>query len=85
MPKHAARGSPLAIRCWLSVPDILPLLPDERTLPSAAARDAVGQIRTRLERQSALATLEASRVTLRGRFPLREILGPHHAANRQPV
>ena len=65
----AARDSLLALG-----PGILPLLPDERTLPSAAARDAVGQIRTRLERQSALATLAASRVTLRGRFPLREIL-----------
>jgi hypothetical protein len=65
----AARDSLLALG-----PGILPLLPDERTLASAAARDAVGQIRTRLERQSALATLAASRVTLRGRFPLREIL-----------
>jgi hypothetical protein len=65
----AARDSLLALG-----PDILPLLPDERTLPSAAARDAVAQIRTRLERQSALATLAASRVTLHGRFPLREIL-----------
>jgi hypothetical protein len=65
----AARDSLLALG-----PGILPLLPDERTLASAAARDAVGQIRTRLQRQSALATLAASRVTLHGRFPLREFL-----------
>jgi hypothetical protein len=65
----AARESLLAMG-----PSILPLLPDDRTAASAAIRDAVRQIRTRLERQSALATLAASRVTLHGRLPLREIL-----------
>ena len=53
---------------------ILPLLPDERTLASPAMREAVGEIRARFERDSATATLAASRVTLRGRFPLKEIL-----------
>jgi hypothetical protein len=67
--RTAARESLLALG-----PAILPLLPDERSVASAATRDAVGQIRTRLERQSALDTLSASRVTLHGRFPLREIL-----------
>jgi hypothetical protein len=55
-------------------PSVLPLLPDERSLASPAAREAVGEIRARLERESALASLGPSRVTLRGRFPLREIL-----------
>jgi len=55
-------------------PGILPLLPDERTLASPATRDAVAEIRARLERESAIATLAASRITLRGRFPLKEIL-----------
>lgn len=67
--RTAARESLLALG-----PAILPLLPDERSVASAATRDAVRQIRTRLERQSALATLVASRVTLHGRFPLREML-----------
>jgi hypothetical protein len=55
-------------------PGILPLLPEERALASPAARDAVVDIRARLERESAIATLAASRITLRGRFPLKEIL-----------
>jgi hypothetical protein len=55
-------------------PGVLPLLPDERTLASPATREAVGEIRARLQRESAIATLAASRVTLRGRFPLKEIL-----------
>jgi hypothetical protein len=67
--RDAARESLLALG-----PSILPLLPDERAVASAATRDSVRQIRMRLERQSALATLAASRVTLHGRFPLREIL-----------
>jgi hypothetical protein len=67
--RAAARESLLALG-----PSILPLLPDERAVGSAAIRDAVRQIRTRLEHQSALATLAASRVTLHGRFPLGELL-----------
>jgi hypothetical protein len=64
-----------ALQSLLSLgPAILPLLPDDRTAVSPAARDAVAEIRARLERESALATLAASHVTLRGRFPLREIL-----------
>ncbi len=55
-------------------PGVLPLLPEERTLTSPATRDAVAEIRARLERESAIATLAASRMTLRGRFPLKEIL-----------
>jgi hypothetical protein len=55
-------------------PAILPLLPEERTLPNADTRESVAQIRTRLERQSALDTLAASHVTLHGRFPPREVL-----------
>jgi hypothetical protein len=67
--RAAARESLLALG-----PSILPLLPEDRTIASAAIRDAVRQIRTRLQRQSALATLAASHVTLHGRFSLSEIL-----------
>lgn len=71
--KRSARSA--AFESLLALgPDILPLLPDERNLASPAAREAVGEIRTRLERESALATLGPSRATLWGRFPLREIL-----------
>lgn len=67
--RTAARESLLALG-----PSILPLLPDERTIASAAARDALGEIRLRLERQSAWESLAASRVSLQGRFRLAEIL-----------
>jgi hypothetical protein len=55
-------------------PRVLPLLPTDSSAASPAAREAVSQIRGKLERESALASLAATRVTLRGRFALLEIL-----------
>ena len=55
-------------------PSILPLLPKDESIASAAARDTIRHIRRDLKRQSALATLKASLVTLRGRLPLRVAL-----------
>ncbi len=64
-----------ALQSLLSLgPPILPLLPDERRIESAAVREAVGQIRLRLQRESALATLSVSRVSVRGKKRLGEIL-----------
>ena len=67
--RTAARESLLALG-----PAILPLLPEEAALGSAAARDAVRSIRSRLQRQSALETLSGTHVNLQGRFSLSEIL-----------
>jgi hypothetical protein len=55
-------------------PPILPLLPEDRAIASAAVRQTVGEIRARLQHESALASLRPSRVTLKGTFPLREAL-----------
>jgi hypothetical protein len=53
---------------------ILPLLPDDRAVSSAAVRQTLGEIRGRLQRDSALESLRPSRVSLKGTFPLREVL-----------
>ncbi len=55
-------------------PAILPLLPDDRHVPSAAARQALADIRARLQHEAAVASLRPSRVTLKGTFALRDIL-----------
>jgi hypothetical protein len=55
-------------------PEILPLLPEDRTIASAAAREALHEIRLRLEREAALASLAPSTVTLKGTYSLRSIL-----------
>jgi hypothetical protein len=55
-------------------PAVLPHLPEETAITSAAAREAIHEIRLRLERESALASLGPSRVTLRGTFPLGSLL-----------
>jgi hypothetical protein len=55
-------------------PDILPLLPEDRAIASAAARQALYEIRLRLQRAAALASLAPSTVTLQGTFSLQSIL-----------
>jgi hypothetical protein len=55
-------------------PAVLPHLPEETAITSAAAREAIHEIRLKLERESALASLAPSRVTLRGTFPLGSLL-----------
>jgi hypothetical protein len=55
-------------------PEILPLLPEDRAIASAAAREALHEIRLRLEREAALASLAPSTVTLKGTYSLRSIL-----------
>jgi hypothetical protein len=55
-------------------PAILPLLPDDRQVPSAAARQALAEIRARLQHEAALVSLRPSRVTLKGTFALRDVL-----------
>jgi hypothetical protein len=55
-------------------PAILPHLPEETTITSAAAREAIHEIRLKLERESALASLAPSRVTLRGTLSLGNLL-----------
>ena len=67
--RSAARESLIAMG-----PAILSLLPGDDRIASAAARDAVRQVRTQLERASALATLDPSHVTLHGTWSLSEVL-----------
>jgi len=67
--RSAARESLVAMG-----PAILPLLPSDDRIASAAVRDAVRQVRTQLERASALATLAPSHVTLHGKWALSEVL-----------
>jgi hypothetical protein len=55
-------------------PEILPLLPEDRAIASAAARQALHEIRRRLERDAALASLAPSTVTLKGTYSLPSIL-----------
>jgi hypothetical protein len=55
-------------------PAVLPFLPEDQTISSAAARQALHEIRLRLQHDWALASLAPSRVTLNGSFSLREIL-----------
>jgi len=55
-------------------PAILPLLPEDQTIASAAARQELQGIRLRLERDAALASLTPSRVTLKGQYSLRSVL-----------
>jgi hypothetical protein len=55
-------------------PAILPLLPEDKAIASAAARQSLQEIRLRLQREAALASLSPSRVTLKGTFSLRSVL-----------
>src|SRR5580698_10226935 len=55
-------------------PTILPLLPDDRQVPSAAARQALAEIRARLQHEAAIDSLRPSRATLKGTFALRDVL-----------
>jgi hypothetical protein len=55
-------------------PSILPLLPDDQQVPSAAARQALAEIRARLQHESAIDSLRPSRVTLKGTFALNDVL-----------
>jgi hypothetical protein len=55
-------------------PDVLPLLPPPETLPDVTAREAVRRVRIKLEREKALASVRASRVTLDGTLPFGEIV-----------
>jgi hypothetical protein len=55
-------------------PAILPLLPDDQAITSAAARQTLREIRLRLQHDSALASLRPSQVTLQGTFPLGVLL-----------
>ncbi|HET6327434.1 MAG TPA: hypothetical protein VFG04_22320 [Planctomycetaceae bacterium] len=55
-------------------PKILPLLPADRAIASAAARQALHEIRLRLQREAALASLAPSRVTLKGKYSLQSVL-----------
>jgi hypothetical protein len=55
-------------------PAILPLLPEDRAVASAAARQSLHEIRLRLQREAALASLAPSRVTLKGTYPLQSVL-----------
>lgn len=53
-------------------PDVLRHLPPPELLPTAAVRDAVARVRTELERRHAQASIQPSRITLRGSRPLRD-------------
>jgi hypothetical protein len=55
-------------------PAILPLLPEDKAIASAAARQSLQEIRLRLQREAALASLSPSRVTLKGTHTLRSVL-----------
>jgi hypothetical protein len=55
-------------------PSILPLLPEDRAIASAAARQSLQEIRLRLQREAGLASLLPSRVTLKGTYSLRSVL-----------
>lgn len=53
-------------------PAVVSHLPPPELLPNAAVRDAVARVRIELERRQARASIEPSRVTLRGIRPLRD-------------
>jgi len=55
-------------------PSILPLLPEDRAIASAAARQSLHEVRLRLQREAALASLLPSRVTIKGTDTLRSVL-----------
>lgn len=55
-------------------PAILPLLPEPAALDDVSAREAVRGIRTTLERQLALDSARAARVSAKGTYPLSRIL-----------
>jgi hypothetical protein len=55
-------------------PAILPLLPEDRAIASAAARQSLQEIRLRLQREAAMASLSPARVTLKGTYTLRSVL-----------
>ncbi len=54
-------------------PAVLDFLPPPDLLPKVAVRQAVSRVRTQLERVAAQQSIAASRVTLQGRLPIREI------------
>jgi hypothetical protein len=55
-------------------PAILPLLPEDQKISSAQVRQALHEIRLRLEHESAQASLRPLRVTLKGTFSLRDLV-----------
>jgi hypothetical protein len=55
-------------------PKILPLFPEDRAIASAATRQALHEIRLRLQRDAALASLAPSTVTLKGTYSLQSVL-----------
>lgn len=55
-------------------PEVLPFLPPPELLPSVAVRQAVRRIRLRLEEAKARKSVKASTVTIRGTFPLEDLL-----------
>ena len=55
-------------------PKILPLLPANELLPGPASREAVRNLRNRLQRRLATDSARPSRVSLSGDFPLEELL-----------
>jgi hypothetical protein len=55
-------------------PRVLTLLPEDRAIASAAARQALHEIRLRLQRDAALASLAPSTVTLKGTYSLQSVL-----------
>jgi hypothetical protein len=72
---HTRREREQAREALLALgPAILPLLPQDGNVSSAAVRQTLGEIRARLQRESALESLRPSRVSLKGTFPLKEVL-----------
>ena len=55
-------------------PSVLDLLPPLDLLPNISVQQAVGRIRVRLEQLAARDSLRASRITLKGRLPLRQVV-----------
>lgn len=55
-------------------PKVLPLLPAPEVLADASARDAVERLRARLEHRKARESVQPGRVTLKGDFPLTDLL-----------
>jgi hypothetical protein len=66
-------------------PDVLPLLPPAEMLPGVTAREAVRRVRIKLEREKALASVRASRVTLDGTMPLSEIVAAVTEQTGNPI
>lgn len=56
-------------------PTILPLLPPPELLRSVAVRESVRRLRIKLEHVQARRTIQPSRFSLQGRFPLSTLLG----------